>query len=301
MTIKLWFALFATFLAFQSIAKAETVYTTVFNVFESAKTERILVLSGVDGRIYKTAKNEANLKLMKSLVGRIVRLDYNVNGKEAVITKIQVANPSEVDPRTMDLNRFQYNQLREFAPTDLQTVEKATEIFDNMLNDGDKGRSQCFKRAHMWAFDMWSKLNIQSEKLFIFYTKRYAILEDFEWWFHVAPMVTVAGEEYVMDGTFMQKPITVKEWKDYFIKSDKITCPVIEKYQDFENNQWNRLCYLMKVPMYYFSPLNIEGRDKQGTERNQWVLEELQDARRAFKNWEENYEGYDNGKKTTKF
>ena len=301
MAIKLWLALFASFLAFQSIAKAETVYTTVFNVFESTMTERILVLSGVDGRIYKTVKNEANLNRMKSMVGRIVRLDYNINGKEAVITNIQLANPNEVDARTMDLNRFQYNQLREFAPTDLQTVEKATEIFDKMLNDGDKGRSQCFKRAHMWAFDMWSKLNISSEKLFIFYTKRYAILEDFEWWFHVAPMVTVAGEEYVMDGTFMQKPITVKEWKDYFIKSDKITCPVVDKYQDFENNQWNRLCYLMKVPMYYFSPLNIENRDKQGTERNHWMLDELQDARRAFKNWEENYEGYDNGKKTTKF
>jgi hypothetical protein len=301
MAIKLWLALFASFLAFQSIAKAETVYTTVFNVFESIKTERILVLSAVDGRIYKTVKNEANLNRMKSMIGRIVRLDYNVSGKEAVITNIQLANPNEVDARAMDLNRFQYNQLREFAPTDLQSLEKVTTIFNSMLNDGDKGRSQCFKRAHMWSFDMWSKLGIQSEKLFIFYTKRYAILEDFEWWFHVAPMVTAGGEEYVMDGTFMEKPITVKEWKDHFIKSDKITCPIIEKYQDYEDNQWNRLCYLMKVPMYYFSPLNIEARDKQGIERNHWLLEELQDARRAFKNWEEVYEGYDNGKKTTKY
>jgi Glutaminase len=301
MAIKSWLTLTACFLAFQSIAKADTVYTTVFNVFESTKTERLLILSGVDGRIYKTHKNDAQLKRMKSLLGQIVRLDYVNQGKEAVITNIQIAQPNEVDTRTADLNRFRYNQLREFAPTDLQSVEKATDLFNNMLNDGDKGRSQCFKRAHMWAYDMWSKLNIQSEKLFIFYTKRYAILEDFEWWFHVAPLVTVNGEKYVMDGTFMEKPITVKEWKDYFIKSDKITCPLIDKYQDFENNQWNRLCYLMEVPMYYFSPLNIENRDKQGTERNHWVLDELQDARRAFKNYEETYEGLDTGKSTTKY
>lgn len=301
MAIKSWLTLVACFLAFQSIAKADTVYTTVFNVFESSKTERLLILSGVDGRIYKTFKNDEQKKRMKSLVGRIVRLDYVNQGKEAVITNIQVAQAGEVDERTADLNHFRYNQLRQFAPTDLQSVEKATEIFNNMLNDGDKGRSQCFKRAHMWAYDMWSKLNISSEKIFIFYTKRYAILEDFEWWFHVAPVVTAGGVEYVMDGTFMEKPITIKEWKDYFIKSDKITCPVVDKYQDFEDNQWNRLCYLMKVPMYYFSPLNIEGRDKQGIERNHWVLDELQDARRAFKNYEETYEGLDTGKSTTKY
>jgi hypothetical protein len=170
-----------------------------------------------------------------------------------------------------------------------------------MLNDGDKGRSQCFKRAHMWAFDMWSKLNINSEKIFIFYTKRYAALEDFEWWFHVAPVVNVAGEDYVMDGTFMEKPITIKEWLTYFIRTDKITCPLIDKYQDFEDHQWQRLCYHIKVPMYYFRPLDIENRDKSGTQRNHWVLEELQDARKAFRNWEENYEGLDTGKSTKKF
>lgn len=301
MAIKFWLIISAVFVFTINTVKAETIYTTVFNVFESIKTERLLVLSGVDGRIYKTFKNEEQLKRMKSLVGKVVRLDYTTNGKEAVITNIQLAQPNEVDTRTMDLNFFQYNQLREFAPTDLQSVEKTTKIFNNMLNDGDKGRSQCFKRAHMWSYDMWSKLGVQSEKLFIFYTKRYAILEDFEWWFHVAPMVTVAGEEYVMDGTFMTKPITVKEWKDYFIKTDKITCPVIDKYQDFENNQWNRLCYLMKVPMYYFSPLDIEARDKKGIERNHWILEELQDARKAFKNWEEVYEGLDTGKFVRKY
>lgn len=288
-------------LVFQSTVYAETIFTTVFNVFESIKTERLLVLSGVDGRVYKTFKTEANVERMKSLVGKVVRLDYSLQGREAIITNIQVALPGEVDEKTLDLNHFRYNQLREFAPTELQSLDRAKDIFNNMLNDGDKGRSQCFKRAHMWAFDMWSKLNINSEKIFIFYTKRYAALEDFEWWFHVAPVVNVAGEDYVMDGTFMEKPITIKEWLTYFIRTDKITCPLIDKYQDFEDHQWQRLCYHIKVPMYYFRPLDIENRDKSGTQRNHWVLEELQDARKAFRNWEENYEGLDTGKSTKKF
>lgn len=135
----------------------------------------------------------------------------------------------------------------------------------------------------------------------MFYTKRYQILEDFNWWFHVAPMVTAGGVEYVMDGTFMKKPTPVKEWYNWFLHTDKITCPEITTYQEFENNHWNRLCYIMKVPMYYFRPLDMENRDKIGEQRNHWILEELQDARKAFKNWDKSYEGLDTGKKDRKF
>ncbi len=301
MTVKLWLTVFVSLLFFQRQALAETVYTTVFNVFESIKSERLFVLSGIDGRVYKTTNSEDNLKRLAGMVGQLVKLDYSLAGNEAIITNIRLAGPNEVDTRTLDLNHFQYNQLRSFAPTDLQTYENAVKVFNDMLNDGDKNRSQCFKRAHMWAFDMWSKSNIYSEKIFMFYTKRYQILEDFNWWFHVAPMVTAGGIEYVMDGTFMKKPTPVKEWYNWFLHTDKITCPEITTYQEFENNHWNRLCYIMKVPMYYFRPLDMENRDKIGELRNHWVLEELQDARKAFKNWDKSYEGLDTGKKDRKF
>lgn len=301
MIIKSWIMLFASLVFFQTVAKAETVYTTVFNVFESLKTERLLVLSGVDGRVYKTSKSEENSERLNALVGRVVRLDYTVNGRESIITNIREARSNEVDTKTLDLNHFRYNELRQFAPTDLQSIEKATVVFKKMLNDGDKSRSECFKRAHMWSYDMWSNLGISSEKMFIFWTKRFQILEEYDWWFHVAPSVTVAGEDYVMDGTFFDKPTPLVEWKNYFLKTDKITCPMIDKYQDFESVHWTRLCVLMKVPMYHFSPLDIQFRDKQGIERNHWVLPELQDARKAFKNWEQEYEGLDTGKYVRKF
>lgn len=289
-------------LLFQSsFARAEVILTTVFNVFESIKTERLLVLSGMDGRIYKLPNTQSNIKLMKSLQGHVVKLTYFNNGNEAIISNIVRALPSEFNEREMDLNHFRYNELRQFSPTDLQSEKVASEVFSDMLNDGDRRRSQCFKRAHMWAYDMWSKLGINSQKIFIFYTRRYIQHEEFEWWFHVAPMVVANGKELVLDGTFMEKPISVQEWKDYFIKSTKITCPVINHYSDYENNQWQRLCYLMKVPMYYFTPLNIEDRDKKGAMRNHWVLEELQDARRAFKKYDETYEGLDTGKRTITF
>lgn len=298
MAIKKWLTLTVLLMLIQSFAQAAELITTVFNVIESTKTERILILSGSDGRIYKSQKSEANLKYFKSFLGQIVKLTFSERGTELFITKIERANAAEVDPATMDLNHFQYNQLREFAPTDLQSIDTATEIFKGMLNDGDRRRSQCFKRAHMWAFDMWSKMGISSQKVFIFYTQRYIQLEDFEWWFHVAPMVVIKGEEYVLDGTFMEKPITVKAWQNYFIKSENITCPVAGNYNEYSKNQWTRLCFLMKVPMYFFSPLDIENRDIKNIPRNHWSLEELQDARRAFKGYEVSYEGLDTGKPT---
>lgn len=297
MSMKTWFTLVAFFLMIQFSYAGELV-TTVFNVLESIRTERILVLSGADGRIYKSHLSEENLKYFKSFQGQVVKITFSTNGKENIIRHIQRVSAAEVDTATMDLNHFQYNQLRQFAPTDLQSVEAATEIFSGLLNDGDRGRSQCFKRAHMWAYDMWSQLGISSHKVFIFYTQRYIQLEEFDWWFHVAPSVVVNGEDYVLDGTFMEKPITIREWQDYFMKSKKITCPIVENYTEFNKNQWKKLCYLMKVPMYYFSPLDIEARDTKNIERNHWILEELQDARRAFKNYNQTYEGLDTGKPT---
>ena len=301
MAIKSWLTLIACFLFSQSYAQAATVYTTVFRVLESKKTESILILSGADGRVYKTHKNEANLERMKSLQGRIVRLDYQTSGDSAVITNIQVANPRDFDASTADLNHFRYNELRQFAPTDLQTEEKAAQVFKSMINDGDKNRSQCFKRAHIWAYDMWSNLGITSEKIFMFYTRRYIEINEFKWWFHVAPMVTAGGVEYVMDGTFMNKPVTIKNWLSFFMQTDKVTCPEINTYQEFEKNQWNRLCYHMRTSMYHFRPFDIEARDKEGVVRNHWNIDELQDARRAFKKWQDLYEGLDSGSKPIKY
>lgn len=295
MTVKQWLILIVTILAVQSFAYADEIVTTVFNVIDSKKSERILVLSGIDGRIYKYPRSDKNLKFIKSLKGAVVKLKFSMKGKEVFITDISRLNSWEVSDKDLDLNHFRYNQLRRFAPSDIQSDKKVNDVFTSLLNDGDKRRSECFKRAHMWSFDMWSKLGIQSQKIFIFYTSRYKTLEDEKWWFHVAPVIVSNGVEYVLDGTFMEKPITVKEWQHFFIKSENITCPLIDKIADYENGQQRRLCYIMKVPMYYLSPLDIENRDNKGLEKTHWVLSELQDARKAFKGYDNTYEGLDTG------
>ena len=100
-----------------------------------------------------------------------------------------------------------------------------------------------------------------------------------------------------MDKTFTKAPATIPEWKKKFMK-DGITCEMINNYSEYESRPWNRLCFLMKVPMWYFRPADIRDRDYKGVEKNSWDLTELQDARRAFKGWEDTYEALDTGKRT---
>lgn len=301
MSMKQWLLVIA--MLFTLGAQAEEIYTTVFNAIDVNEPEKkvVLVLSGADGRVYRATRTEDSVKSLKALIGQVVKLTYSTDGAKSYVTDIRPVFRGEIDETTYDLNHFQFNQLRTFAPTNLRSLEDATKVFNDLLNDGDKNRSQCFKRAHMWAYDMWSKMGINSQKVFMFYTDRMQAIDEFDWWFHVAPVVTAGGVDYVLDGTFMTKPVTLKEWTDYFMRTNKINCPAITKYQEFEDHQWTKLCYTMKAPMYYFRPLDLELRDKQGTAKTFWVLPEIQDARRAFKGWEDTYEGLDTGKKTIKY
>ncbi len=301
MSIKQWLLVIA--MLFSLGVQAGEIFTTVFNVLDVKDPDKkaLLVLSGVDGKVYRSTNTKENAEALKALVGQVVKLTFATEGNKNYIVDIRAVSRNEIDETVYDLNHFQYSELRKFAPTSLQSYEEAIHVFNNMLNDGDKNRSQCFKRAHMWAFDMWSKLGITSQKIFMFYTARYQIVDEFDWWFHVAPLVTAGGIDYVMDGTFMKKPVTVKEWTDYFLKTSRINCPAITHYSQYEDHQWTKLCYTMKTPMYFLRPLDMEMRDKKGVQRNHWVLPELQDARQAFKGWEETYEGLDTGKRNIKY
>lgn len=276
-------------------AYAGQIVTNVASVVDSSRLDRILVLSSVDGRVYKAEREKEYKKYLESLKDQNVSITFSESGTERTITTITpVGSVSE------DLNMFEHNPNRDFVPTDVGTVEKATELF-NSLDQTNKDRSQCFKRAHMWSYDLWSRLGINTSKQFIFYTTRFMELENFDWWFHVAPSLKVAGVDYVIDGgfTFIDKPYKTKDWQAKVSPGLKnITCPVIDHYDQYDNNRWGRLCYLRLMPMHYFRPADIRDLDRKGITKTGWELEELQDARRAFKNGDETYEALDTGNKT---
>ncbi len=282
------FALTFMLCAFQALAN-ETA-TTIVAVVDSLKTKSLLVLSGSDGRVYKTASTPEMKEYLESLKGKDVVLRWDEQGRERILSQVEVTSSAQI------VNYFEADPNRSTEVTDVGTQAEVNRLF-SLQNDGDRSSSQCFKRAHIWAFEMWSREAIVGQKIFIFYSKRYIQLEDFEWWFHVAPVVTAGGVEYVMDKTFLDKPVTIPEWKKKFMK-EGITCPNISDYSEYESRPWNRLCFLMKTPMWYFRPADIRKRDQEGIEKNHWVLMELQDARRAFKDGGDRYEALDTGKRT---
>ena len=276
-------------------ALAGQVTTNVVATVDSGRTERVLVLSSVDGRVYKAVRTKELRQYLQSLVGQNVSITYSQSGTERTIQTI-----TPVGAISQDINQFQHNPNRDYSPTDVGTVERATEIF-NSLDNTNKDRSQCFKRAHMWTYDMWSRLSINSSKMFIFYTNRFQQLEDFDWWFHVAPSVKVNGEDYILDRgfDFITGPLKVNDWKAKVSPSLRnTTCPVIEHYDQYDNNRWGRLCYLRLMPMHYFRPADIRDLYRQGRVKTGWEIDELQDARRAFSNGDQTYEALDSGRST---
>ena len=243
------------------------------------------VMAEGEGRVlWVDARDTALLSALTEAVkqDRTVRVDFHeasgtlkgVELLDVVVESVEVAN-------------FGYEK-ENFIPSvlDFNTAQK---IFDAM--DGrTKRNSQCFNRAHGWAYDMKTRYNVDSMKIFIFFTSRYIREYRYKWWFHVAPMVLVADNnmsvEHVMDVSFTNGPTQMRNWTDYFMQNNA-PCASVNTYTEYRQNQEAQHCYLIRANMFYRSPRDLELLDTQGRQELGWNLDEVAEARRqAFKNWD---------------
>lgn len=168
-----------------------------------------------------------------------------------------------------------------YSPTNLSSFAEAQMIFDRQ-NANHQRKSQCYNRAHVWAFEEWRRTNLQSEKLFVFFTRRYIREYNYKWWFHVTPMTYVAGYPLTLDRTFDDGPKGVKEWTLRFIKSGR-DCPVVQKYSDYSNNQETEHCYLISATMYNLQPRDLENYERTGIQKQNFIESDVKQAyREAF-------------------
>lgn len=188
--------------------------------------------------------------------------------------------------------------LGDYQATVIGSEEEALHLYQSLPTAPFKSTSGCFQRAHNWAYQL-SNQNINSMKVFLFFTQRYQREFDYEWMYHVAPLLPVkkadgSVEEMVFDPTFVnapswaegeeaksydQKPISVKEWTKYFIFPET-ECPVVESYQDYVDYQERYYCYLIKTPMFTYIPANLEVETEV---RKTWWEGDLDQMKRAFK------------------
>ncbi len=170
-----------------------------------------------------------------------------------------------------------------YTPTVLGSDAEAAEIF-RKLRPNARRSSQCYSRAHIWAYESKTSVDLDSQKVFLFFTRRYIREYNYEWWFHVAPYTFVKGadgttRERVLDFRFTRRPTGMRDWTDLFMRN-RATCPEIARYSEYEDNEGTNYCYLQKVSMYYFQPLDLDNLERTGREKNQWLGYEI---RRAYR------------------
>lgn len=167
-----------------------------------------------------------------------------------------------------------------YEPTVLPNNGEATTIF-NRLNPYARSRSECYNRAHVWTYEEFRRVQLQSMKVFLFFTSKYIWDYDWDWWFHVSPYVWVRENnltvERVIDYQFMMGPVDMKKWTDYFI-IPKVECPSVGKYSDYEKHQKEQYCYLIKKPMYYWQPRDIQNLERTGKEKTSYIPDEVSHA-----------------------
>ncbi len=171
-----------------------------------------------------------------------------------------------------------------YAPTIIENIDLALNYFHEAKYV--EKESQCYNRAHIWAYEWFTKYSIYSMKTWIFFTRRYIRKYKFDWWFHVSPSVRLIHngmqKDMVMDVKYARGPLDLKNWTNIFMRDDA-ACPVVEKYSDQANYpEWGS-CFVMKSSMYYYQPSDLEALENFNLERTTWIPSEVVEAyREAF-------------------
>jgi hypothetical protein len=204
----------------------------------------------------------------------------------ASMMTLSILNPAQaqvsVSDRELPVPYSNTRSLQGFQPSLLAGEESANLLYKQMPTSIFTRRSGCYQRAHYWSHEMFNSLGLKSMKVFLFFTTRYQREFDYQWSFHVAPLIPVkladgTIEERVFDPVFVSppswvrpedikrfdsRPITIAQWTRYFI-FPKTECPLIETYEEYLNHQELNYCFVMKTPMYAYSPIDFH-RDQTG-------------------------------------
>ena len=176
-------------------------------------------------------------------------------------------------PVTLATDNFVLRDIKEQGLT-------ASSLFKKMRGFGLVDFSICANRAHVWAYDFQQK-NIDSAKIFLFFTKKSGNNIYLTWWYHVAPVINENGELLVMDKTLRNRPESTAKWlskisdtnRCYEIKDEDtdllqriyagVTFPAVTSP---ERGHYD--CYYRIMPSGYWFPRSIAerllGQDENG-------------------------------------
>ena len=186
-------------------------------------------------------------------------------------------NVSAVQPQRLSApSPSQKSLMTETFIPSILGLEKANELFRESIPSPKE--SQCFNRAHVWSHEWRIKHKVYSNKMWMFFTRKYIRDFAFGWWFHVAPMIHMVEEgkvrERVMDVKYARGPLKIKQWTDIFMRNDA-PCPLVENYSDHSNfPEWGS-CFTMKSSMYYYQPVDLEWKEAFSMDRSSYLPSEI--------------------------
>lgn len=223
-----------------------------------------------DGQVGFWTKNAGFI-----LAGQSVQVE--MNDKNEIISITAVFEKNERPPFVARVSEANV----QFIPSILPTYAAATRLLESFSN-ADVSGSQCYDRAHIWAYSA-GKNSFHLEKTWLFFADHFIQKNHFKWWFHVAPVASVKMQgliqQRIMDRKFSEFPLKIKLWTDLFMV-EKQTCKEIERYTDYSEHPGEDDCYLVTSTPYYWQPKDLEAFSKEGTDRTGWIDWEV---RHAFK------------------
>lgn len=266
---------FLLLLLFSTEAFSESFESKIHDIHFSAGEESLVLFE--NGRVGFLPANEKLSDLFHFKQER-ERLLINIDTQHTIVSMWSSAEESPPGSAAIK-SGFSYEA------SVLDSVAKASQIFSR-FKQGWQNESQCYNRAHIWAYEAFQESSLKSIKLFLFFTSRYIRNYRFKWWFHVAPMtlVRINGKNYpkVLDRRYTSGPRDIRAWTNIFMKN-KAECPLVRKYSDYRNKQNAQDCYLLPANMYYYQPRDLELLERRGRIKSGFIQSEVNWAyREAF-------------------
>ncbi|NBX76347.1 MAG: hypothetical protein EBQ92_07315, partial [Proteobacteria bacterium] len=199
--------------------------------------------------------------------------------------------PTNLAPRSLRWNTGLY------SPSLLSSYYKTQALFNLVDSYSDADLSDnCYNRAHYWARAFEVEQRIRSMKVFVLFTPLYRNEYKFNWWYHVAPYVTLAGssgeERIVLDPSYEKAPQDIKNWVFHFASKAE-SCRVVKSLNEYQQTLFEGGCVVITASMYHYTPQDLDPENPPVGWRCE-DIEDLQKALRApapYKDWTD-YSGF---------
>ncbi len=267
-------------LSLSSLSKSNTLRTTVHSIdLGNNSGDQVMVMLSTGEVLWLSKKEESLIKEFQNAYNQKLVLKINFSTKK-------ILSSSATD---FKLKNFSFNQTdtdpMSYIPTIIQDEEELKKLFLGARRTS-KPETQCFNRAHIWTYEWRINHRVFSSKTWLFFTRKFIRKYKFDWWFHVAPTLTVQVDgklvEKIVDIKYAKAPLKMKSWTDIFVR-DYADCPVVNRYSDYADSPEEGSCFVMKSSMYYYQPIDLEDLELTGIQKMKWIRGEVQEAyREAF-------------------